>query len=94
MEEEKKIRQREQVIESVKMEVTQMFEMAIDSVNKIEDITAKYQYISDFTNEYIEYNSQKLTEIQDPELRNIITLEMTMVSNEYWKRFDEYWSAF
>ena len=94
MEEEKKIRQREQVIESVKMEVTQMFEMALDSVAKIEDITAKYQYISDFTNEYIEYNSQKLTEIQDPELRNIITLEMTMVSNEYWKRFDEYWSAF
>jgi hypothetical protein len=36
----------------------------------------------------------KLTEIQDPELRNIITLEMTMVSNEYWNRLNEYWSGF
>ena len=94
MEEAKKIRHREQLIESVKAEVTQMFEAALDSVNKIENITAKYQYISDFTNEYIEYNSQKLTEIQDPELRNIITLEMTMVSNEYWNRLNEYWSGF
>ena len=94
MEEERKIRQREQLIESVKTEVAQMFEAALDSVNKIENITAKYQYISDFTNEYIEYNSQKLTEIQDTELRNIITLEMTMVSNEYWSRLNEYWSGF
>lgn len=87
IEEAKKIRHREQLIESVKAEVTQMFETALDSVTKIENITAKYQYISDFTKEYIEYNSQKLSEIQDPELRNIITLEMTMVSNEYWRRF-------
>ena len=94
MEEERKIRHRELQIESVKAEVAQMFEAALDSVNKIENITAKYQYISDFTNEYIEYNSQKLTEIQDTELRNIITLEMTMVSNEYWSRLNEYWSGF
>ena len=78
---------REQLIESVKTEVAQMFEAALDSVNKIEDSSGKIQYISDFTDEYIEYNSRKLTEIQDPELRNIITLEMTMVSNEYWSRF-------
>lgn len=87
IEEAKKIRHREQLIESVKAEVTQMFETALDSVTKIENITAKYKYISDFTNEYIEYSSQKLSEIQDPELRNIITLEMTMVSNEYWSCF-------
>ena len=87
MEEVKKIRHRELQIESVKAEVTQMFEVALDSVTKIEDITAKYQYVTDFTKEYIEYSSQKLSEIQDPELRNIITLEMTMVSNEYWSCF-------
>ena len=87
MEEARKIRYRENVIENVKAEVTQIFETALDSVAKIEDIDAKYQYVTDFTKEYIEYNSQKLSEIQDPELRNIITLEMTMVSNEYWKRF-------
>ena len=87
MEEERKNRYREQFVESVKTEVRQKFETAIDSVAKIEDIDAKYQYVTDFTKEYIEYNSQKLSEIQDPELRNIITLEMTMVSNEYWKRF-------
>ena len=87
MEEERKNRYRENVIESVKAEMTLMFETALDSVAKIEDIDAKYQYVTDFTKEYIEYNSQKLSEIQDPELRNIITLEMTMVSNEYWKRF-------
>ena len=87
MEDVRKIRYRENVIESVKAEMTLMFEAALDSVAKIEDIDAKYQYVTDFTKEYIEYNSQKLSEIQDPELRNIITLEMTMVSNEYWKRF-------
>ena len=87
MEETSKIRHRELQIESVKAEVKLMFEAALDSVAKIEDIDAKYQYVTDFTKEYIEYNSQKLSEIQDPELRNIITLEMTMVSNEYWKRF-------
>lgn len=87
IEEAKKIRHREQLIESVKAEVTQMFETALDSVTKIENITAKYKYISDFTNEYIEYSSQKLSEIQDPELRNIITLEMTMTANEYWSCF-------
>lgn len=87
MEEERKNRYRENVIENVKAEMTLMFETALDSVAKIEDIDAKYQYVTDFTKEYIEYNSQKLSEIQDPELRNIITLEMTMVSNEYWKRF-------
>ena len=87
MEEERKNRYRENVIENVKAEVKLMFETALDSVAKIEDIDAKYQYVTDFTKEYIEYNSQKLSEIQDPELRNIITLEMTMVSNEYWKRF-------
>ena len=87
MEDVRKIRYRENVIENVKAEVTQMFETALDSVAKIEDSDAKYQYVTDFTKEYIEYNSQKLSEIQDPELRNIITLEMTMVSNEYWRRF-------
>lgn len=87
MEEERKNRYRENEIESVKAEVRQMFDAALDSVAKIEDIDAKYQYVTDFTKEYIEYNSQKLSEIQDPELRNIITLEMTMLSNEYWKRF-------
>ena len=94
MEEARKNRYREQFIESVKTEVRQKFETAIDSVAKIEDIDAKYQYVTDFTKEYIEYNSQKLSEIQDPELRNIITLEMTMVSNEYWNRLNEYWSGF
>ena len=88
MEEARKIRYRENVIENVKAEVTQMFETALDSVEKIEDIDAKYQYVTDFTKEYIEYNSQKLSEIQDPELRNIITLEMTMVSNEYWDKLN------
>ena len=94
MEEERKNRYRENVIENVKAEVKLMFETALDSVAKIEDIDAKYQYVTDFTKEYIEYNSQKLSEIQDPELRNIITLEMTMVSNEYWNRLNEYWSGF
>ena len=87
IEEVKKIRHREWLIESVKAEVTQMFEVALDSVDKIEDFDTKQQFLSDFTEEYSRYSSQKLSEIQDPELRNIITLEMTMVSNEYWSGF-------
>ena len=87
MEEQRKSRYRENVIENVKAEVMQMFEAALDSVAKIEDFDTKQQFLSDFTEEYSRYSSQKLSEIQDPELRNIITLEMTMVSNEYWKRF-------
>ena len=94
MEEAKKIRHRELQIESVKSEVTQMFETALDSVAKIEDFDTKQQFLSDFTEEYSRYSSQKLSEIQDQELRNIITLEMTMVSNEYWNRLNEYWSGF
>ena len=94
MEEERKIRYRENLIESVKAEMTLMFETALDSVAKIGDFDAKQQFLLDFTEEYSRYNSQKLTEIQDPELRNIITLEMTMVSNEYWNRLNEYWSGF
>lgn len=87
MEEERKSRYRENEIESVKAEVRQMFDAALDSVAKIEDSVARQEFILSFTEEYSRYNFQKLSEIQDPELRNIITLEMTMVSNEYWKRF-------
>ena len=90
MEEERKTRYRENEIESVKAEVRQMFDAALDSVAKIEDSVARQEFILSFTEEYSRYNFQKLSEIQDPELRNIITLEMTMVSNEYWSRLNEY----
>ena len=87
MEEERKIRHREQLIESVKMEVTQMFEMALDSVAKIEDSAGKVQYISDFIDEYSRYQTMILSEIQDAELREVIVTEMAITSNEYWSRF-------
>ena len=87
MEDERKIRHREQLIESVKTEVAQMFEAALDSVNKIEDSSGKIQYISDFTDEYSRYQTKILSEIQDAELRDVIVTEMTITFNEYWSRF-------
>ena len=86
IEEERKIRYREQFIESVKTEVRQKFETAIDSVAKYEDEVVKYQYIRDFIEEYSEYSTETISEIQDLELKNIVTLEMTMTANEYWDR--------
>lgn len=94
IEEKRKIRKRELLIENVKSEIRQMFETALDSVEKIEDFGARSQYFSDFYNEYAEYNSQIMSEIQDPELRSILNLEMVMTTNEYWMRFNEYWSDY
>ena len=88
MEEERKNRYRENVIESVKAEMTLMFEAALDSVAKIEDEVAKYQYIRDFIEEYSEYSTETISEIQDLELKNIVTLEMTMTANEYWDKLN------
>ncbi len=94
MEEERKIRYRENLIESVKAEVAQMFETALDSIVKIEDITGKYQYMSDFTQKYVDYNSQKLSEIQDPELRSIVIQEISVMYGEYWTHFNDYWKCY
>lgn len=88
MEEERETRYREQFIESVKTEVRQKFETAIDSVAKFEDEVAKYQYIRDFIEEYSEYSTETISEIQDIELKNIVTLEMTMTANEYWDKLN------
>ena len=88
MEEERKIRYREQFIESVKTEVRQKFETAIDSIAKFEDEVAKNQYIRDFIEEYSEYSAETISEIQDLELKNIVTLEMTMTANEYWDKLN------
>ena len=88
MEEERKIRYREQFIESVKTEVRQKFETAIDSVAKFEDEVAKNQYIRDFIEEYSEYSAETISEIQDLELKNIVTLEMTMTANEYLNKLN------
>ena len=88
MEEARKIRYREQFIESVKTEVRHKFETAIDSVAKFEDEVAKYQYIRDFIEEYSEYSTETISEIQDLELKNIVTLEMTMTANEYWDKLN------
>ena len=88
MEEERKIRYREHFIESVKTEVRQKFETAIDSVTKFEDEVAKYQYIRNFVEEYSEYSTETISEIQDLELKNIVTLEMTMTANEYWDKLN------
>ena len=88
MEEERETRYREQFIESVKTEVRQKFETAIDSVAKFEDEVTKYQYIRDFIEEYSEYSTETISEIQDLELKNIVTLEMTMTANEYWDKLN------
>lgn len=88
MEEERKIRYREQFIESVKTEVRHKFETAIDSVAKFEDEGAKYQYIRNFVEEYSEYSTETISEIQDLELKNIVTLEMTMTANEYLNKLN------
>ena len=88
MEDVRKIRYREQFIESVKTDVRQKFETAIDSVAKFEDEVAKYQYIRNFVEEYSEYSAETISEIQDLELKNIVTLEMTMTANEYWDKLN------
>ena len=88
MEDVRKIRYREQFIESVKTEVRHKFETAIDSVAKFEDEVAKDQYIRDFIEEYSEYSTETISEIQDLELKNIVTLEMTMTANEYWDKLN------
>ena len=88
MEEEWETRYREQFIESVKTEVRQKFETAIDSIAKFEDEVTKYQYIRDFIEEYSEYSTETISEIQDLELKNIVTLEMTMTANEYWDKLN------
>ena len=88
MEEERKIRYREHFIESIKTEVRQKFETAIDSVAKFEDEVAKYQYIRNFVEEYSKYSTETISEIQDLELKNIVTLEMTMTANEYWGKLN------
>ena len=88
MEDVRKIRYREQFIESVKTEVRHKFETAIDSVAKFEDEVAKDQYIRDFIEEYSEYSAETISEIQDLELKNIVTLEMTMTANEYWDKLN------
>lgn len=88
MEDVRKIRYREQFIESVKTEVKHKFETAIDSVAKFEDEVEKYQYIRDFIEEYSEYSTETISEIQDLELKNIVTLEMTMTANEYWDKLN------
>ena len=88
MEETRKIRYREQFIESVKTEVRQKFETAIDSVAKFENEMAKYQYIRNFVEEYSEYSTETISEIQDLELKNIVTLEMTMTANEYLNKLN------
>ena len=88
MEEERETRYREQFIESVKTEVRQKFETAIDSVTKFEDEVAKYQYIRNFVEEFSEYSTETISEIQDLELKNIVTLEMTMTANEYWDKLN------
>ncbi len=88
MEEERETRYREQFIESVKTEVRHKFETAIDSVAKFEDEVAKYQYIRNFVEEYSEYSTETISEIQDLELKNIVTLEMTMAANEYWDKLN------
>ena len=88
MEDVRKIRYREQFIESVKTEVRQKFETAIDSVAKFEDEVAKYQYIRNFVEEYSEYSTETISEIQDLELKNIVILEMTMTANEYWDKLN------
>ena len=88
MEKERETRYRKQFIESIKTEVRQKFETAIDSIAKFEDEVAKYQYIRDFIEEYSEYSSETISEIQDLELKNIITLEMTMTANEYWDKLN------
>ena len=84
--EEMETRYREQFIESVKTEVRQKFEIAIDSVAKFEDEVVKYQYVRGFIEEYSEYSTEIISEIQDLELKNIITLEMTTTANEYWDK--------
>ena len=88
MEDVRKIRYREQFIESVKKEVRHKFETAIDSVAKFEDEVAKVQYIRGFIEEYSEYSAETISEIQDLELKNIVTLEMTMTANEYWDKLN------
>ena len=88
MEDVRTIRYREQFIESVKTEVKHKFETAIDSVAKFEDEVEKYQYIRDFIEEYSEYSTETISEIQDLELKNIVTLEMTMTANEYWDKLN------
>ena len=88
MEEARKARYREQFIESVKTEVRQKFETAIDSVANFEDEVAKYQYIRNFVEEYSEYSTETISKIQDLELKNIVTLEMTMTANEYWDKLN------
>lgn len=88
MEEERRIKYREQFIESVKTEVKHKFEIAIDSIAKFEDEVTKYQYIRDFIEEYSEYSTETISEIQDLELKNIVTLEMTMTANEYWDKLN------
>ena len=66
----------------------QKFETAIDSVATFEDEVAKYQYIRDFIEGYYEYSTETISEIQDLELKNIVTLEMTMTANEYWDKLN------
>ena len=83
MEEERKIRHREQLIESVKTEVAQMFEAALDNAKAIENLADRAQYMSDFLTEYyVKYQTEKLAEIQDPELKNIIMTVMMTTANE------------
>ena len=84
MEEVSKIRHREQLIESVKTEVAQMFEAALDNAKAIENLADRAQYMSDFLTEYyVKYQTEKLAEIQDPELKNIIMTVMMTTANEY-----------
>lgn len=84
MEDERKIRHREQLIESVKTEVAQMFEAALDNAKAIENLADRAQYMSDFLTEYyVKYQTEKLAEIQDPELKNIIMTVMMTTANEY-----------
>ena len=88
MEDVRKTRYREQFMESVKTEVKHKFETAIDSIAKFEDEVAKNQYIRNFVEEYSEYSTETISEIQDLELKNIVTLEMTMTANEYWDKLN------
>ena len=83
MEEQRKISYREKMIETVRTEVSQMFETAIDNMNSIDDLVEKCKYISDFLTEYNKYHLDKIAEIQDPELKNIIMTEMMLTANEY-----------
>ena len=84
MEEARKIKYRENMIETVEAEVRQMFEMAIDSTKAIENLADRAQYMSNFlTGYYVKYQTEKLAEVQDPELKNIIMTVMMTTANEY-----------